>query len=353
MKRVHMALAATALLGGVFLGAFPTAHASSDYNGYADGTIVPGGSVVGAGTTVTITWNHPATQAYPLCGDSMTTDGQAVLGARMIASMNDLGNSGGWTQVATYNFSTTSPDDSRVSGTYTVPADWTGGGYVQAACLPTGVSGEADFNGQILLALPPGVSTVAAGSGNVTTNGVRGEMTVAIDSAKTALVYTAPDFNLSLAADCGTSLCTVVKDESGKEIIDATSGGAVVIGGQGFDAGTPVDVYVYSTPTYLGRVIVDSSGNFTGNLTLPETLKAGRHTLQLIGTAKGSTQIADLGLVLRGTGDEASDTGGVLSSAGSGLPNTGGLSMNGILIAVLLLGAGAIAVASSRRRAVG
>lgn len=351
MTIVRKTLATVALIGGVSLAALSTAHASSDYNGYADGSIVPSGSTVGAGTTVTITWNHPATQTYRLCDDSAPADGPTVLGARMIASMNDMGNSGGWTEVATYNYSSTSPVDTAVSGTYKVPSDWAGGGYIQAGCLPTGTSGEADYNGQLLLALPPGVSTVAAGAGNVTTNGTLAGMTVAVDRAGTSLIYDAADFELSLAADCGTSLCTVIKDDSGKNVIDATAGGAVKIGGQGFDVGTPVDVYVYSTPTYLGRVTVDSSGAFSGNMTLPSTLKPGRHTLQLIGTAKASTQIADLGVVLRGTEDES--TSDDKSAASDSLPSTGNQSTNVLLAAVMFLGAGVATRVMSRRRVLG
>jgi len=51
-----------------------------------------------------------------------------------------------------------------------------------------------------------------------------------------------------------------------------------------------VDVYVYSTPTWLGAVITDQFGNFTTTLPMPVSLAAGDHTFQAQGLTPDDTE---------------------------------------------------------------
>lgn len=53
-----------------------------------------------------------------------------------------------------------------------------------------------------------------------------------------------------------------------------------------------VDVFAFSEPTYIGRVMVNSDGTFVGSLPVPTTLGVGRHTLQLVGEARNGKQVA-------------------------------------------------------------
>jgi hypothetical protein len=62
-------------------------------------------------------------------------------------------------------------------------------------------------------------------------------------------------------------------------------GNTVTTSGTGFKPFSQVDVYVYSTPTWLGAVITDEFGNFTTTLPMPAALPEGDHTFQ----AKGVT----------------------------------------------------------------
>ena len=69
--------------------------------------------------------------------------------------------------------------------------------------------------------------------------------------------------------------------------------------GNGFLPNDYVSVYVYSTATLLGTFPVDSSGHFTGVVTLPSWLPTGTHTLQIVGhTAGNSLLTADLPVVV-------------------------------------------------------
>ena len=70
-------------------------------------------------------------------------------------------------------------------------------------------------------------------------------------------------------------------DTMGRVTIE--KGNTVTTSGIGFKPNTQVDVYVFSTPTYLGSVITDALGNFTTTLPMPDALKIGDHTFQVNG----------------------------------------------------------------------
>jgi len=69
-----------------------------------------------------------------------------------------------------------------------------------------------------------------------------------------------------------------------------TSDGSVQVQGSGMT--NFVDVFLFSSPIYLGRVMVNADGTFTGRLPIPATINPGRHTLQLIGDTRRGDQLA-------------------------------------------------------------
>jgi hypothetical protein len=109
----------------------------------------------------------------------------------------------------------------------------------------------------------------------------------------------------------------------------------VEVTGSGFLPGSLVDVWLFSTPIFIGTVRVGPDGSFEGRLDLPSGVSVGAHTLQANGLTPDQKQRSlNLGVQVLGsvelpvTGVSGSDTRGV---------------------AVLLLVAGAAIVGLSRR----
>lgn len=73
------------------------------------------------------------------------------------------------------------------------------------------------------------------------------------------------------------------------------------VSGSGFQPNTRVDVWLFSTPTLLGSMIVSADGSFSGEVYLDSRFAAlGEHTLQLQGVAEdGYVKAANLGVVLQ------------------------------------------------------
>jgi outer membrane protein OmpA-like peptidoglycan-associated protein len=69
--------------------------------------------------------------------------------------------------------------------------------------------------------------------------------------------------------------------------------------GEGFKPNTDVNVWLFSEPTFLGKLRTDNAGTFRGTLPIPANVKAGDHTLQVNGyTPNGTVRSASLGVVL-------------------------------------------------------
>ena len=105
-------------------------------------------------------------------------------------------------------------------------------------------------------------------------------ITVIPNEEQTGLIVSAPDWSLAISSTTkfvqgGTT------DTSARVVIE--KGNTVTTSGTGFKPFSQVDVYVYSTPTWLGAVITDQFGNFTTTLPMPATLPAGDHTFQAQG----------------------------------------------------------------------
>lgn len=73
--------------------------------------------------------------------------------------------------------------------------------------------------------------------------------------------------------------------------------------GSGFAPNSSVHIYVFSTPTLIGMLETDSSGEFYANLPVPASLPLGLHTLQVMGySPKGDIQMGEVPVTLVATG---------------------------------------------------
>jgi hypothetical protein len=105
-------------------------------------------------------------------------------------------------------------------------------------------------------------------------------ITVVPNAEKTGIVVSAPDWSLAISSTTKFVQGDTV-DTSARVVIE--KGNTVTTSGTGFKPFSQVDVYVYSTPTWLGAVITDSLGNFTTTLPMPASLPEGDHTFQAEG----------------------------------------------------------------------
>jgi hypothetical protein len=93
-------------------------------------------------------------------------------------------------------------------------------------------------------------------------------------------------------------------DEDGLLRLDTQD--QVVVEAEGYEAGNVVDVWMYSTPTRLGQLIVDATGGITGSFQLPESLTVGDHRVVLNGENNRGQDVT-LGIgVLVGEVDQSS-----------------------------------------------
>ena len=105
-------------------------------------------------------------------------------------------------------------------------------------------------------------------------------ITVTPNEAKTGVIVSAPDWSLAISSTTKFVQGNTA-DTSARVVIE--KGNTVTTSGTGFKPFSQVDVYVYSTPTWLGAVITDAFGNFTTTLPMPSALPEGDHTFQAEG----------------------------------------------------------------------
>jgi hypothetical protein len=105
-------------------------------------------------------------------------------------------------------------------------------------------------------------------------------ITVTPNEEKTGIIVSAPDWSLAISSTT-KFVQGDTADTSARVVIE--KGNTVTTSGTGFKPFSQVDVFVYSTPTWLGAVITDSLGNFTTTLPMPASLPEGEHTFQAEG----------------------------------------------------------------------
>jgi outer membrane protein OmpA-like peptidoglycan-associated protein len=105
-------------------------------------------------------------------------------------------------------------------------------------------------------------------------------VTVNPNQEKTGIVVSSDDWSFEIKSTTQFIQGTV-EDTSARVVIE--KGNTVTTRGTGFKPNSQVDVYVYSTPTWLGAVITDEFGNFSTTLPMPPSLPEGDHTFQAQG----------------------------------------------------------------------
>jgi hypothetical protein len=116
-----------------------------------------------------------------------------------------------------------------------------------------------------------------------------------------------------------------------------TAGQQVVLEGEGYLPGSTVELYIYSTPTHLGSVLVGADGAFTATVTVP-TGFYGSHSLVAAGVDEdGNPRYSRMDITV------AEDPSSLAYTGFSALPFVGG--------GLLALVAGAGLLVASRRRA--
>lgn len=112
-------------------------------------------------------------------------------------------------------------------------------------------------------------------------------ITVRQNDEKTGIIVSAQNWSLAIKSTTQFVQGTV-EDTSARVVIE--KGNTVTTSGTGFKPFSQVDVWVYSTPTWLGAVMTDQFGNFTTTLPMPNALPEGDHTFQAKGQTPESTE---------------------------------------------------------------
>jgi hypothetical protein len=119
------------------------------------------------------------------------------------------------------------------------------------------------------------------------TAGVTEVVTVKPNEDKTGIIVSSDNWSLQIKSTTQFVQGTV-EDTSARVVIE--KGNTVTTSGTGFKPFSQVDVYVYSTPTWLGAVMTDEFGNFTTTLPMPNALPEGDHTFQAQGQTPESKE---------------------------------------------------------------
>lgn len=86
-------------------------------------------------------------------------------------------------------------------------------------------------------------------------------------------------------------------------------GDTITVTGSGFGPLQPVEVWAFSTPVSLGSATTNADGVLSAALTIPESLPAGPHTLQLVGLdPTGAVRAVSLGITVSDAQEEPTDT---------------------------------------------
>jgi hypothetical protein len=141
---------------------------------------------------------------------------------------------------------------------------------------------------------PPSVAKVAAGQSAVQVDGVNTDATVTRDNNQ--MVVTAGSLSATLSS----------LDESGKIAPLDSDGNVHLSGGDvikvsvgGFDPGSVVEVWLFSTPTKLGSAVVGADGSINGLFTIPIGIKSGSHRVVISAKlANGKATTFTLGILI-------------------------------------------------------
>jgi hypothetical protein len=101
-----------------------------------------------------------------------------------------------------------------------------------------------------------------------------------LEQERVRIAATDGSFAIELHAAAGDRSGLLV-DSDGTLLLDRT--GYVDVGGSGFLSGSTVEVWMFSTPTFIGTAIVGNDGTFGASFLIDDLLAVGEHTIQLSG----------------------------------------------------------------------
>lgn len=139
-------------------------------------------------------------------------------------------------------------------------------------------------------------AAVAATKIVLQTSGKLDTITVVKTNQPLGVLISATDWSLRLSSTT-QFVEGDLQDNNDRVVIE--KGNTVTTSGTGFKPFSQVDIWVYSTPTWLGSVITDAYGNFTTTVPMPKALPAGDHTFQAKGqTPESTVRMADVPITL-------------------------------------------------------
>lgn len=293
-------------------GATVTGYIVTASNGMTCQTAGLSCTISGLTPGIPYTFSVVATNQYGNSPTATTLVNTTVVGPPT-APTAGAGSSGGW----------------QIALSWTPPSNV--GGSPVTSYLVTASNGQTCSSPDlscVVTGLTPGVSytfTVVA----INAYGASQPLTVAgsfvpvsaIDVAPPTPPATASELQLSLGVNTTTN---------------ARAGEPVLVEGAGFAPDSLVQVFVYSTPTYLGTGTVRPDGSFSFSLPLPPGIAAGQHTVVASGfDSSGGVKYAKAPIRVASDGDLAS---------------TGATTIGPIVIAAAFLGAGALVIVFVLRR---
>ena len=141
---------------------------------------------------------------------------------------------------------------------------------------------------------PPVVEKVATGQTAVQVDGVKTDAT--ITRVNNQMVVSAGSLNATLSGLDKSGMKTPL-DSDGN--IHLAGGDVIKISVGGFKPGTTVEVWLFSTPTKLGSVVVGADGTVTGAYRLPVGTKSGSHRVVITARmANGKPTTFTLGILV-------------------------------------------------------
>lgn len=138
----------------------------------------------------------------------------------------------------------------------------------------------------------PDVTPVEPGDANAEVDGEPATVVTDYDDGSVTLQVGDSQLAVGFAAGDGEQLAV-----ANGGVPRVTADGSVTISGSGYGPGSPVDVWLFSEPAWLGSLVADASGEFSGTFGLPAGLALGNHTLVMDGVLEsGATLQMKLGL---------------------------------------------------------
>lgn len=127
------------------------------------------------------------------------------------------------------------------------------------------------------------------------------KVTVEVVQESRGLKFSASDWSIEAFSTDSKLVQGRSEEEKGRLATEVQ--GTIVARGSGFKPLTQVDVYTFSTPTWLGGVITSKTGEFEATLKLPKTVLQGEHILQIIGQSPINEKLlANIPLIVKPKG---------------------------------------------------